>query len=144
MHKKFYASGFIYHQSSQQILLQQNTSVSPLSPSWLLFGGSYLENEEPELLFKDVMLKLLDIKIKTVNFVYSYCNEITEDSQYIVYSKVNKLQDFSAKNGFSFAWFSFNEIIKLKITEQTKHDIVVGQRVIDAAGRKSRGEHTFQ
>lgn len=143
MHKNFYASGFLYHPSSQQILLQQNSSISPMSTSWLLFGGFYLEDEKPEALFKDIIFKLLDIKTRVVYPIYSYFSDNTRESQYIVYSHLSKLHNFSSKNGLTFAWFSFKDVLKLKITEQTKHDIVVGQRVIDAAKRKSRGEHTF-
>ncbi len=138
MHKNFYASGFLYHPSSQQILLQQNDS------SWILFGGPYLDKENPEVLFKNKIFEVLNIEIKTVRCVYSYLDENTDEFQYIVYSKLSKFKKFSSKNGTTFAWFSFRDLQKLKISEQTKHDIVVGQRVIEAAERKSRGEHTFQ
>lgn len=144
MHNIFYASGFLYHPSSQQILLQQNNSISYTSSSWLLFGGLYLQKEEPEALFKNIVLKLLDIEIRIVHPIYSYLNEDTGEFQYVVYSHLNKFHNFSSKNGLTFTWFSFKEVPKLKITEQTKHDIVVGQRVIEAARRKRRGEHTFQ
>lgn len=144
MHKKFYASGFLYHSPSQRILLQQSNSIPPTSSSWLLFGGQYLEKEDPKALFENIIFKLLDIKIKVVRPIYSYFNYTTGEFQYIVYSQLSKFQNFSSKNGLTFAWFSFKDVLKLKITEQTKHDIVVGQRVIEATERKSRGEHTFQ
>lgn len=144
VHKNFYASGFLYHPSSQQILLQQNNLTPSTSSSWLLFGGRCLEKEDPKALFENIIFELLDIKIKVVRSIYSYLNENTGESQYLVYSKLSKFQNFSSKSGLKFAWFSFKDILKLKIREQTKHDIVVGQRVIEAARRKSRGEHTFQ
>ncbi|MDP2638404.1 MAG: hypothetical protein Q8P26_05070 [Candidatus Levybacteria bacterium] len=144
MHKNFYASGFLYHPSSQQILLQQNNSMPLISPSWVLVGGQYLEKEDPEALFKNKIFELLDIKIKVVHSIYSYLNENTDEFQYIVYSNLSKFQNFSSKSSLTFAWFYFKDVLKLKIAEQTKHDIVVGQRVIEAAERKSRGEHTFQ
>lgn len=144
MHKKFYASGFLYHPPSQRILLQQNKSIPPISSSWLLFGGQYLEKEDPKALFKDIIFKLLNIEIGVVHPIYSYLNKNTGEFQYVVYSQLSKFQNFSSKSGLTFAWFSFKDVLKLKITEQTKHDIVVGQRVIEAAERKSRGEHTFQ
>jgi hypothetical protein len=144
MHKNFYASGFLYHPQSQQILLQQNNSIGNMSSPWLLFGGNYSEKDEPEALFKNLILDLLDIEIGAVHPIYSYLNENDAAFQYIVYSRLNKFQNFSSKNNLTFAWFTFKEILKLKITPQTKHDIVVGQRVIEAAVRKSLGEHTFQ
>lgn len=143
MHKNFYASGFLYHAPSQRILLQQKSSTADISSSWLLFGG-HLEKEEPEALFKDIIFKFLGIEIRVVKPVYSYFNDSTNEFQYIVYSQLRKFQSFSSKKGLTFAWFSFKEILKLKITEQTKHDIVIGQRVIEAAIRKRLGLHTFQ
>lgn len=144
MHKNFYASGFLYHPPSQQILLQQESPIANISSSWLLFKELYLGEEEPETLFKNTIFKLLDIEIGTVYPIYSYLDDTTNEFQYILYSQLRKFQNFFSRNGLIFTWFSFKEILKLKITEQTKHDIVVGQRVIEAAGRKSRGEHTFQ
>jgi len=145
MHKDFYASGFLYHPPTEQILLQQHDALSPTSSSsWSLFGGIYLEEEKPEVLFKNVIFKLLDIEISVVHPVYSYFDETVDKSQYVGYSTVKKLQNFSPKNGLSFAWFSFREVAKLHITLQMKHDIVVGQRVIEASRRKHLGQHTFQ
>lgn len=144
MHKNFYASGFLYNPQSRQILLQQNNSVDNISSSWFLFGGSYSEKENPERLFKNIIFKLLDLKIDTVHPVYSYLDSANGKFKYVVYSQLEEFQNFSSKNNLTFGWFTFKEVIKLKISEQTKHDIVVGQRVIEAARRKSLGEHTFQ
>lgn len=144
MHKDFYASGFLYHPSSEQILLQQNSALSPTSSPWVLFGGIYLADDSPEVLFKDTIFKLLDIKIRVVLPVYSYCNEKNDKDQYIGYATVRSRHNFSSRNGLTFSWFSFKDVLKLPMTKQMQHDIVVGQRVIEAASRKSRGEHTFQ
>src|SRR5579862_6010045 len=98
MHKDFYASGFLFHSTTQQILLQQHTSLSVSSP-WQLFGGTYLESEGPETIFKSVILKLLDIKIDIVHPIYSYLNENIDKNHSVLYAKVRKLQNFSPKNG---------------------------------------------
>ncbi|MCL4418004.1 MAG: hypothetical protein M1365_15185 [Actinobacteria bacterium] len=143
MHKIFYASGFLYHSSTEQILLQQYTSSSLKSP-WFLFSGLYTEKEEPCDIFRNIIYNLLYIKIKTVHPVYSYLNENINTNQFIVYSKLKTLKNFYTREKLTFAWFTFKEVARLHITEQTKHDICIGQRVIDAAGRKSRGEQTFQ
>lgn len=150
MHKKFYASGFIYHPSTNQILLQQN-NIDPLrsepkpptSTTWSLIGVLYPEDEKPEASFKNIILELLGIKVKNVYPVYSYSNEGMDEFQYIVYSRLSKFQNFSPQNGLIFEWFSFKDVLKLRVAEQTKHDIVVGLRVIEAAKRRSMGEHTF-
>lgn len=141
MHKIFYASGFLYHPSSQQILLQQPTSMT--SP-WVLFEKEHTKSEQPENIFKEALLnKLLDIKIDTVYPIYAYLSETTQDNRSLFYATTKNLQDFSPKTEYTFRWFSFRDILKSQMPEQTKHDIVVGQRVIEAAERKDRGEYTF-
>ena len=145
MHKKFYASGFLYHSPSQQILLQQYTQPSSATASpWHLFNGVYTENDDQDKVFKNIIFDLLHVKIETVHTVYSYFKEDTGIHHAIVYAELDTLQNFPSKKGLTFSWFSFKGVTKLPVTEQTKHDIVVGQRVIDAIRRKSEGEHTFQ
>jgi hypothetical protein len=144
MHKKSYASGFLYHLPSQQILLQQQPIESTSTSPWILFSEPYTGDEMPEQIFKEKILKILNVKINTVHPIYTYFDEPNNASHFIVYSKLNKLQEFPPQNGLNFAWFAFKEIVKLNVLKQTKHDIVVGQRVIDAAARISRGEHSFQ
>jgi len=142
MHKKFYASGFLYHLPSGQILLQQDTTSQNSSLQWFLFGKPHVEKDVPAKVFKDTINDLLDINIDMVLPVYSYETDNTHQS--IIYAELEDLKEFPSKNGLIFNWFSFKSILKLQITPQTKHDIVVGQRVIEATGRKNRGEHTFQ
>lgn len=141
MHKLFYASGFIYHLPSQQILLQQSQSIP--SP-WVLFEKEHTENEQPKVIFEDAIGNFLDITLDTINPIYSYFDETTNKNISLLYATVRSLQDFPPKGGFSFRWFFFKEVLKIQATQQTKHDIVVGQRVIEAAERKDRGEHTLQ
>lgn len=130
--------------ASQQILLQQPPSESGISPSWFLFSGSYNESEGAETIFKSVIFDLLQLKIDNVHPVYSYFDEQKKINQVIVYSILDKARDFPPKNGTSFVWFSFKDVIKMHLTQQTKHDIVVGQRVIEAAARINRGEYSLQ
>ncbi|HEV2339425.1 MAG TPA: hypothetical protein VGT05_01510 [Patescibacteria group bacterium] len=141
MHKTFYASGFLYHLPSEQILLQQDTSLYNHASHWFLFCRKYTKNENPEEVFQKIIFDFLGIEAVSVQPVYSYENE--HANQCIFYSELEALQNFSSKNGLTFKWFTFKDVEKLKIMEQTKHDIVVGQRVINAASRKRRGEHTF-
>ncbi len=141
MHKIFYASGFIYHLPSQQILLQR---PQPTTSPWVLFEKEYTEHEQPEVIFKDSILKLLGIQIDTIYPIYFYLNETTKNSHSLLYATTETFQEFLPKNNYTFRWFSFKEVLKIQATEQTKHDIVVGQRVIEAAERKANGEHTFQ
>lgn len=144
MHKDFYASGFLYHSPSRQLLLQQPTSITNPISSWSLIGGIGFEGEDPKETFQNSVFLLLDIKITIVHPIYFYQRTDTDRTRYIHYSQVRKRQDFSSKNGVSFAWFSMRQIIKMHLPAQTEQDITVGIRVIDAATRKRLGEHTFQ
>lgn len=141
MHKDFYAGGFLFNPYSEKILLQQHTTDPQSSSPWFLFGNACFEQDSPNEIFTKKIFELLNIKIKDVFSVYSYTNEFVLKKQSIVYAEFEKLQNFPSKNGYSFAWFSFKEVLKLQITKQMKHDIVVGQRVIEAATRKKLGEY---
>lgn len=144
MHKRYYASGFLYHFPTQQILLQQRSPSSSNETSpWSLFGGLYGEKEQPGMVFKKIIYDLLHVKIGDIKPVYSYLNEKAGTRTTILYSEIKKFQKFSPVNGMLFAWFSFKDVLRLNIAEQTKHDIVIGQRVIHAVERKNRGEFTY-
>lgn len=140
MHKSFYASGFIFHQPSQKILLQQNNSANSF---WTMFEDEYSEENQPESVFKNTVLKSLDLKINKINPIYTYLDESTKKTHTLLYATIGRLQEFPPKNNYTFRWFTFKEILKIRAAEQTKHDIVVGQRVIEAARRKVSGEHTL-
>ncbi len=141
MHKDFYAGGFLFNPYSEKILLQQPTTDSQLSSPWSFFGDTCSEQDSPADVFTKSIFQLLNIKLKNVLTIYSYTNELVLKKQSIVYSEIEKLQDFPSKNGYSFGWFSFKDVLKIQATKQLKHDIVVGQRVIDAATRKRLGEY---
>ncbi|HSD98581.1 MAG TPA: hypothetical protein VLB73_02690 [Patescibacteria group bacterium] len=136
MYKDFYATGFLYHPLSQQILLQNNSS------SWTLFGNSYSEADDPQIILKNTLQQLFDLKKVVVLPIYTYTSENKKRITYVGYSIAKTKKNFSPKDT-RYKWFSFKEITKLAIDPDTKHDIIVGQRVIEAAGRKERGEHTF-
>jgi len=143
MHKKFYAGGFLFHPDSEQILLQQFTSDSQLTAPWRIFGKACLEEEDSEEVFKKIVFNSLKLKIDNVLPIYSSAQDKQYDTRHIVYSEVADLSHFSVNDNQTFAWFSFKAILKLQISEQEKHDIVVGQRVIAAATRRVNGEQTL-
>lgn len=134
MHKTFYASGFIYHLPTQQILLQQKQStLIPASP-WILFEKEHAETKNPEEVFKKTFSKLLNSNLNNLNKIYSYTQDHLKNYS-LFYATIDQLKEFSPKNGYVFKWFSFKEIVRLKTNQQTKHDIMIGQRVIDALSR---------
>jgi hypothetical protein len=144
MHKGFYASGFLYHGRSQQILLQQLTSANK-EPMWFLFGGESLKDETGEQTFSRVVDAILRLKLKlTAVFpVYKYFHEEMKKDHYIIYAKIGRLEKFPEKKDTVFGWFNFKQVQKLNLSEQTKHDIMVAQRVIDSATRRSLGQQTI-
>ncbi|MCL5114064.1 MAG: hypothetical protein M1372_02765 [Patescibacteria group bacterium] len=144
MHKNFYVSGFLYHPKSQQILLQQENSDDE-NCFWSLFGKKAGKNKTCEETFIDIFQKELSIELKprNVNPVYTYSSEEKGASCNVYYAVVKKLHKSAKSAKAEFAWFNFKQVQKLKLSEQAKHDIVVGQRVIDSSVRKSQGLQTI-
>ena len=144
MHKDFYASGFLYHPKTQQILLQQENTAD-LEPTWSLFGGDGLANETSEGAFKRIIRSALslDLKPNAIFQIYNYFHEERHKDNFIYYAKVRKLEKFESNKKFTYSWFTFKEIQKLHIPDKLKQDIVVGQRVIDSAIRRSLGQQTI-
>jgi len=143
MHKQacFYASGFLYHPASQQILLQQPITA-PKPSLWALFEGASIGQESPQTTFKRIIAKILGLKLnlKVIYPAYSYyCSEIHKDRQ-IIYAPLKTAKNFPAKKGVTFGWFTFKQITKLPLSTQAKHDVIVAQRVIAASVRKSLGQ----
>ena len=135
MHKKFYASGFLYSPTTEQILLQQHKSSAPL---WSLFGGKNNNAEDPIQTFHRTAFKELKIKItpSAIHPVYDYFSKKLNDHCYIFYAQVgNKEKKIHTRPGFVTEWFTFKQIYKLPIEEQTRQDIMVAKRVIDLAVR---------
>jgi len=145
MHKNFYASGFLYHPKTAQILLQQQNSANT-EGVWSLFGGENLKNETSEQSFGRIIYKTLRLKIKPNNIfpVYTYFDTKKDKDNFICYAKLTKLEKFQNTKKFSFSWFTFKQIQKLNLPAQIKQDIIVGQRVIQSSIRKGLGERTIE
>jgi hypothetical protein len=145
MHKGFYASGFLYHLPSEQILLQQQHGNDKL-PLWSLFGEPILSSETAEVTFQRAIYSLLNIKLalKSIYPIYTYFHKDMGKNNTIVYAEVKKLHRLSSVNTVKYAWFTLKQVFKLQLLEQTKHDIIIGQRVINARMRKSLGLQTLE
>jgi hypothetical protein len=144
MLKGFYVSGFLYHEPTNQILLQQ---IQSTSPSWSLFESEEVdENTSPVATFAELIHNTLQLKlvIKTIQEVYTYLNEDVNKNYSITYAPVRSLKTATPDNGKIYKWFGPREILKLNLSAQTRHDVTVGQRVIDAKMRKLMGLHTFE
>ena len=122
MHKSFYASGFLYHSPSQQILLQQTTRNETVT--FDLFRGKNKNGHDPKTVFQQCVEKTLKTSITTssVHTVYDYIHD-TEGEQYIFYVDVKK-------NIPNDGWILLSKVSKYAMSEQTRHDIIIGERVI--------------
>lgn len=143
MHKDLYASGFLYHPATSQILLQQSISENENAP-WSLFGESIKGKSGQETL-KDIIYEKLNIKLslKNINIIYNYFSKELNKDNNVYYAEVKRLHKVPNTKKINCGWFTFKKIQKMNISVQTKHDIVVGQRVIESSIRRSLGEQTI-
>ncbi len=135
MHKSFYASGFLYYLPYQQILLQQK---SPIKPSWTLFGQKGLNSESPIAVFQKAVFEQLQTKIAldAIFPVYDYYKKEMNCTAYIFYAHIKAKENAKLEKKDAFMeWFSFKQTTKLLFSEQSKKDLIVSQRVIQANAR---------
>lgn len=141
MHKDFYASGFLYHFPSQQILLQQIQPVdTSTTPPWQLFGGRNQPDEEAPQTFQRVMSEELGYELdpKAIFPVYQFFDKELVLPHFVFYAPVEE-EIFTAKTGKTLQWFHFKKLYRTPMSKQTKQNIVVAQRVIDLASRIQDG-----
>jgi len=131
VNKPFYASGFLYHSPSQQILLQQfgtdnNTKLA-------LFSGVSHNGESPLIVFQRCVEKALGtiIPASSIRPVYDYIHD-KQGEQYVFYVDVVDASPKEYKSKNKTEWFLIEKIDKYAMTEQTRHDIMIGGRVIRA------------
>jgi len=143
MHNDFYASGFLYNPLSQQILLQQN--LTDENAPWTLLEDEVGSGSFGEETFKDLVHKHLKIKLNLKKILYVYTRNAigTEKDHSIYYAEIKRARKSFMSKTSRFAWFNFKQLHKLNIAEQTKHDITVGQRVIESTIRRSLGLRTI-
>ncbi len=130
MQTSFYASGFLYSLKTHQILLLESDSL------WSTLGGESQEGEEAQTTFQRVVCDTLDINLKPKNIypVYDYFSSTRNKPNFVFYGQVRSVKKFNDLKG-KLTWFTFTETVKLPFTKQTKQDIVVGERVINAKWR---------
>ncbi len=129
MHKPFFASGFLYHATSQQILLQQLKKGEELK--LVLFRGeSSGKHHNPQTVFQRYLESALGISfpISAIHLVYDYIDDKLGE-QFIFFAEVTG--ETPPKYSRSQAeWIPLAKLSKYKLSEQTRHDIIVGERVI--------------
>jgi len=109
-----------------------------------MFGGIN-EDEDGAIAFQKVIFKALNTKIaiKRICPVYDYFHGTLRKTNFVYYAEVRRLQNFTAK-GETFTWFTFKQTLKLRFMQETKQDIMVTQRVIDAAERVASNTQYFR
>lgn len=136
MHKAFYASGFLFHLESQQILLHQPQQKNDSISLWSMFGTRNDKEEDSAVTFQQMICDALNIKLarKHIYPVYDYFHNTHNAMHYVYYALVARKQNYTLE-GETLSWFTFKQTLKLRFAEQTKQDIVVAQRVIDMQER---------
>ena len=102
-----------------------------------MLGGESKDGEEAQVAFQRIISKLLKINLKKGDIypVYDYFHNTRNKVNYVFYAEVGRTKNFNAAKEGVFSWVSFRETLKLPFTTQTKQDIVVGERVINAKWR---------
>lgn len=107
-----------------------------------MLGGEGKDGEEAQVTFQRIISKLLNInlKVKHIYPVYDYFHNARNKINYVFYAEVGKAKVFNASKRGTLSWVSFRETLKLPFTTQTKQDIVVGERVINAKWRDNEAK----
>lgn len=135
MHKDFYASGFLYHVPTQKILLQQTNKPDGIFLS--LFGGKGRKGEDAPSVFQRIILEILELNIplKSIHQIYDFPREYG-DNHFIQYAEIDDpIFNKVLKQKDTAVWFELKKLSKIKLTDQIRQDIIVGQRVINAIER---------
>lgn len=132
MHKTFYASGFLYHPASKQILLQQQAHGEEVK--FALFRGKSDKGSDPQAVFQQCIEETLGSPVKSsaIRPVYDYMHE-KFGMHFIFYIEITEVTLKKLKSKEETAWVSLAKLSKINMSEQTRHDIIVGERVIRAS-----------
>lgn len=136
MHKSFYASGFLYHPPTQQILLHQSDEDNVTLST---FGDKNKSSEKASDVFRRVILKSLGLEIseKNVLEVYDYFRNDLNLHCFVFFANARKATlDFELNGVDTVGWFPLKQISKLKLEDRVRQDIIVGQRVISYLERQ--------
>ena len=130
MYKYYFTSGFLYHPSSEQILLEKVTENN--QTELVLFRGKSSKGNSHKKVFQLAVEKSLQITIplSSIKEVYDYIHN-TLEKRFIFYVEFKDEIPVS-QNTKNSGWFQLTKLSKYPMSEQTQHDIIVGQRVIRA------------
>lgn len=142
----FYVSGFLYNLKTYQILLLQSNQEKDVPIFWSTLGGDSIAGEDAQLTFQRIINKRLHILLKTKDIypIYDYFHDTRNKLNYVFYAEIQDPTIFESLKKGNFSWFTFSETVKLLFTPQTKQDIVVGERVINAKWRDDEANRSLR
>lgn len=141
----FYTCGFLYSLKTHQILLLQSDQQLDSPSPWSMMGGESIEGEEAEAAFQRIMNKKLNISLnpKDIYPIYDYFHNTSKKLNYVFYAEIKNTKAFeNLKKNLS--WFTFGETLKLLLTSQSKQDILIGERVVNAKSRDIEAKKLLQ
>ncbi len=102
-----------------------------------MFGEENNKGEEGAAAFQRIIKAILGIKLpkESIFPVYNYYHDLHKRTHYVYYAQVKKMQKYQSKKA-TLSWFTFKQTIKLPFVGQTKQDIIIAQRVIEAKERE--------
>mgnify|MGYP001613962723 CR=1 FL=1 len=129
VHKSFYASGFLYHSPSEQILLQQLQNGTDIT--LVLFSGTSRKGNTPQAVFQRCVEKALGVTLDAASIhpVYDYIHHRLGE-QFIFYVEIGGSMPGAYPSKNKTDWVSLSKLSKCNMSEQTRHDITIGERVI--------------
>lgn len=129
MHKPFYASGFLYHPPTKQILLQQ--LLIDNKEKLVLLRGSSTNGFHPQQVFQNTLKDVLGVAFDTtvIRPIYDYVHDKLGE-HFIFYVEASEVEPKVYKSKHKIGWFALAKLSKFNMSEQTRHDIIVGERVI--------------
>jgi len=134
VHNSYYASGFLFHSPSQQILLLQPTHEE--DAAWGIINVSHGSTDDPLKTFASYTSRLLKTPRIDAQPVYSYVDKKSQSQHSIFFADVATRQNYPETTTFRYQWFELKDLRKLRMNDSIRHDIVVGTRVIAAGIRK--------
>lgn len=139
MSSSVYAAGFIYNPHTDEILLY--SSEKDPSKQWNLLEIEVTNSKhDPKKIFHKTIDKMLGVKVKpeAVYFVYDYTPDRASKHTHIYYVELPKSHKKPKAKKGDLLWTTFKQINKLNISTQTKQDLTVSLRVIQAKIREKQ------
>lgn len=137
VHKRYIVSGFLYHLSTQQVLLNQMKNGHNGEKSLWTIPMGYGDKEDPTLVFRDLVKKTYKIELPedSISSVYNYIDKESGLEHFVCYGIIPDTSKIPANDDMVFLWSNFKKVYKLNFLPQIKHDITIAQRVINASPR---------